>query len=67
MPSTDVGGEDGPSNTATAHDDREDSDIDFDSFYPVLMHVVCKGSFPISFLVNNECIPIKIPKIAGII
>ena len=51
MPSTDVGGEDGPSNTATPHDDREDGGIDCDSFYPISMCVVSKGSFPISLLV----------------
>ena len=66
-PSTDVGGEDGPSNTATPHDDREDNGIDGDSCYPRSMRVVSKGSFPVSFLVNDECIPIKIPNIAGII
>ena len=31
MPSMDVGGEHGPSNTATPHDDREDDGIDDDS------------------------------------
>ena len=45
----DVGGEDGPSNTATPHDDREDSGIECDSFYPGTIHVVSKGSFPVSF------------------
>ena len=31
MPSIDVGGEDGSSNTTTPHDDREDGGIDYDS------------------------------------
>jgi len=67
MPSMDVGGEHGPSNTATPHDDREDNGIDGDSCYPRSMRVVSKGSFPVSFLVDVDCIPIKIPKIVGII
>ena len=67
MPSMDVGGEHGPSNIATPHDDREDNGIDGDSCYPRSMRVVSKGSFPVSFLVDVDCIPIKIPKIVGII
>ena len=66
-PSTDVGGEDGPSNTATPHDARDDNGIDGDSCYPRSMRVVSKGSFPVSFLVDIDCIPIKIPKTIGII
>ena len=67
MPSMDVGGEDGPSNTTTPHNDREDSGIECDSCYPSTICVVCNGSFPVNFLVNDEYIPIKIPNIAGII
>ena len=65
--STDFGGECGPSNTATPHDDRADNGIDGDSCYPRSMRVVSKGSFPVSLLVDVDCIPIKIPKIVGII
>ena len=67
MPSTNVGGEDGPSNTTTPHDDREDIGIDGGSCYPGSMRVVSKGSLSVSFLVDVDCIPIKIPKIVGII
>ena len=42
MPSTDVGGEYGPSTTTTPHDDREDSGIECDSFYPSAIRVVSK-------------------------
>ena len=65
--SMDVGGEYGPSKTTTPHDDREDGGIECDSFYPSTIHVVRKGSFPISSLVNDGSIPIKIQKIACII
>ena len=66
-PSIDVGGEDGLSNTTTPHDDREDGGIECDSCYPGAIRVVSKGSLPVSFLVNDNCIPIKIQKIAGVI
>ena len=48
-PSTDVGGEDGPSNTTTPHDDREDSGFECVSCYLGAIHVVSKGSLPVSF------------------
>ena len=66
-PSMNVGGEYGPSTTTTPHDYREEGGIECDSCYPGTIHVVRKGSFPISFLVNDDCIPIKILKIASII
>ena len=62
-----VGGEDGPSNTTTPHDDREDGGIDCGSLYTSSICLFSKGSFPISFLMEVDCIPIKILKIAGII
>ena len=63
----DVGGEYGPLNIVTPHYDIDDGGIDGGSFYPGSMRVVSKGSLSVSFLVDVDCIPIKIPNIAGII
>ena len=67
MTSPNVGDQQGPSPTTTSWDVKEDSSIECESYYPGAVHVVRKGSLPVRFLVCDDYIPIKIPKIAGII
>ena len=67
MPSMNVGGEYGPSNTTPPHDDREDGGIDDNSCYNGSMRVVHNGSMPINILGDVDCIPINILNIAYII
>ena len=63
----DIGDQKGPSPTTTLEDVREDSGIEYEIFYLRIVRVVSKGSFLVTLLVNHDFVPIKIPKIAGII
>ena len=65
--SPNVGDQQGPSPTNTSQDVREESSIECESCYPGAIHVVSRGSLLVSFLVENDCVPIKIPNIACII
>ena len=67
MTSHDVGDQQGPSPTTTSWDFREYSSIECESCYPGAIHVVSRGQLLVTFLVDHDCVPIKIPKIAGII
>ena len=65
--SPNVGDQQVPSPNTTSQDVIEESSIECESFYPGALRVVSKGSFPVTFLVEKDYFPIKIPKIAGII
>ena len=65
--SPDVGDQQGPSPTTTSQDVWEESSIECESCYPGAVCVVRKGSFHVTFLVEKDCVPIKISEIAGII
>ena len=65
--SPDVGNQQGPLPTTTSQDFREESSIECESCYPRAVHVVSRGSFPVTFLVDHDCVPIKIQNIACII
>ena len=67
MNSWNVGDQEGPSPNTTSQDVREESSIECESCYPRVVCVVSKGSLLVTFLVDKECVPIKIPNIAGII
>ena len=65
--SPNFGDQEGPSPNNTSQDVIEESSIECESFYPGALCVVSKGSFPVTFLVEKDYFPIKIPKIVGII
>ena len=67
MASPNVGDHEGPSPNTNSQDIREESSINCESCYPGEVRVVSKGSLPITFLEDKDCVPIDIPKIAGII
>ena len=67
MTSPNDGDHQGPSPNTTSQDVREESNIECESFYLGAVCVVRKGSFPVTFLEEKDCVPIKIPNIAGII
>ena len=56
--SPNVGDQHGPSPTTTSEDVRDDSNIECESYYPGAVHVVSEGSFPVTFLVDHDCVPI---------
>ena len=66
-PWPDVGDRQGPSPNTTSQEVREESSIKCESFYPRTVRVVRKGSLAVTFLADKDCVPIKIPNIAGII
>ena len=65
--SRNVGDHQGPSPNTTSQNVREESSIECESCYPGVVHVVSKGLFPITFLADKDCVPIKIPNIARFI
>ena len=65
--SPNVGYQHGPSPNTTLQDVREESSIECESFYLKAVRVVSKGSFPTTFLVDKDYVPIKILNITGII
>ena len=67
MTSPNFGDQHGPSPNTTSQDVREESSIECESCYPGAVCVVIKGSFPVTFLEEKDCVPIKIPNIVGII
>ena len=67
MTSPDVGNQQGPSPSTTSQDVGDGSSIKHESFYPRVVCVVSKGSFPVTFFAENDYVTIKIPDIVGII
>ena len=65
--SPNVGDQHDPSPTTTLEDVREENSIKCEGCYHGVVCVVSKGSFPITFMENKDCVPIKLPNIAGII
>ena len=68
MTSLNVGDQhEGPWPNTASQDVREESSIECESCYLGEVRVIRKGSFPVTFLVDKDYVPIKIPNIAGII
>ena len=66
--SPDVGNQQVPSPTTTSQDVRDqDNSIECESCYPEALPVVSSVPFHVTFFVDHDYVPIKIPNIENII